>query len=146
MKTPIADVLRAGRGEVHTLSPEASVGTAISRMARHSVGSVVVVAKGAVVGVLSERHIIAGMANGQRALDLVPVRDLMDRAPPLIAPRTTVGEAMSLMTERFTRHLPVVDSGALVGLVSIGDLTRWVTQELRGEVEALHSYIGGSYQ
>lgn len=146
MKTPLQNVIRSKGTVVHTINPEASVGTAVRSMARLNVGSVVVMNGGAVAGLLSERQVIAGLARGMDSLDRTAVRELMDTAPPLVGPDTSVGTAMSLMTERYTRHLPIVHRGELVGIVSIGDLTRWVTRSLQGEVEALHSYIVGAHQ
>ncbi len=146
MKTPLQNVIRWKGTVVHTINPEASVGTAVRSMAGLNVGSVVVMNGGAVAGLLSERQVIVALARGMDSLDRTAVRDLMDPHPPLVGPDTNVGIAMSLMTERFTRHLPVVDHGVLVGIVSIGDLTRWVTRSLQGEVEALQSYIVGAYQ
>ncbi len=146
MKTPLQNVIRSKGRVVHTINPEASVGMAVRSMARLNVGSMVVMNGGAIVGLLGERQVIAGLARGMDSLDRTAVRDLMDPDPPLVGPNTSVGSAMSLMTERYTRHLPVVDRGELVGIVSIGDLTRWVRQSLQGEVEALQSYIVGAYQ
>lgn len=146
MKTPLHEVLRSKGNEVHTVHPEASVGAAVRTMARLGVGSLVVTSCGDVVGLVSERHVLNAIARGVDSLDRTRVRDVMDPNPVVVSPDTHVGSAMALMTERYTRHLPVVADGGLLGLVSIGDLTRWMTRALETEVEALHSYIGGAYQ
>lgn len=146
MNTPLHQVIRSKGADVHTVHPEASVGAAVRKMAELGVGSLVVTSCGEIVGLVGERLVLTAIARGMDSLDRTRVRDVMEENPALVAPDTSVGTAMSLMTERYTRHLPVVAEGALLGIVSIGDLTRWVTRSLQHEVAALQSYIGGAYQ
>lgn len=144
MNTPVRIVLAQKGPVVQTIEPDAPIELAVRRMAELGVGSVVVLQGDAIVGLLSDRHVLQGLARGAGRLDRAAVCDLMQTRPPTISPDTPVGWAMALMTERRTRHLPVVEGGSLCGLVSLGDLTRWLTRSLEVQVESLQRYITGA--
>jgi len=145
MRSPLSWVLREKGTVVHTIPPTASVNTAVSRMAEHGIGSVVVKEGPMVLGLVTEREVLLRVVGEARDPRTTSVGEIMIPRPAVAAPSTTVVEAMSMMTECRTRHLPVVDGIRLVGLVSIGDLTRWLTRDLADEVDRLECYIRGAY-
>jgi CBS domain-containing protein len=146
MQARIADVLFYKGHQVYTVAPEATVRSAVDMMARHNVGALVVLSwRRRVIGMFSERDVLWRIAHESRSPDDTLVVEVMTREPIVISPSMPVPEAMRLMTERRIRHLPVVDpEEGLTGLISIGDLTKWVTRDLEHHVGELASYICGS--
>lgn len=145
MQTPVRQVLEHKGRVVHVLPPTASVAAALELMLAEGVGSVVVCEGARVVGLVGERHVLVAVASGRCNPLSTSLAEVMDTEPPVVSPEVPVSRAMALMTDRRTRHLPVIDGGHLVGLVSIGDLTRWVSRALNQQVEELHKYIVGEY-
>lgn len=128
---------------VHSTSPAASVLEAVALMAEKNVGALLVLEGGAVVGVITERDLARkAFTLAQPARD-TPVRDLMTSQVMYVGPGRTSEECMALMTENRFRHLPVLDKGQLVGLVSIGDLVKDVISEQKFIIEQLEHYIAG---
>jgi CBS domain-containing protein len=95
---------------------------------------------GAIAGILSERDIVRALAGSKAPLDQ-PVRELMTTEVTTCGARATVDELMRLMTDRRIRHIPVVEGGRLVGIVSIGDVVKSRIDELQAETETLHEYL-----
>lgn len=145
MQTPVRDVLNSKGNVVYTIAPTASVQQAVQVMKDHGVGSVVVKEGQDIHGLVTEREIVLRVVREAQDPSRTVVAGAMMAPVPTISPDTTVGEAMALMTDRRTRHLPVVEDGRLVGLVSIGDLTLWITRHLEAEVHDLESFITGAY-
>ncbi len=145
MHSPISWVLNEKGHVVHTISPTATVCEAVRAMRAHAIGCLVVTEGGRVAGLVAERDVLMRCIASGREARHTPVRDVMTEAPQVVTPSASVGDAMTEMTDRRTRHLPVVDGDDLVGLVSIGDLTRWMTRHLEGQVRTLESYIQGAY-
>jgi CBS domain-containing protein len=137
----IATIL-AGKGhDVETVLPGTRVGEIVGTLNTRRIGAVLVVEGEQVVGVVSERDIIRGLcAEGQDVLQLT-ARDIMTSPVVTIAPTDSVADAMELMTGRRVRHLPVIEAGRLVGLVSIGDLVKRRIEEAEQEALALKDYI-----
>lgn len=142
--TPVRVVLEHKGRHVHTVASETPLSLALDAMIRHRIGSVVVVDLGSVVGVVSERDVIVALSDGTCDPATTLVAEVMNGAPVSIPDSCHVGRALALMTEHRTRHLPVCEGDQLVGLVSIGDLTRWITRTLEVQVEALHRYLQGA--
>jgi CBS domain-containing protein len=140
----IHHVLQRKGADVVTIGAEAPITQAVSTLGEHNIGAIVVADdQGAVVGIISERDVVRALAaDGPRALDGI-VGDLMTRKVTTCGPRATVDELMALMTERRIRHVPVVDGGALTGIVSIGDVVKTRIGELETETETLHDYLSG---
>lgn len=128
---------------VHTIAPTATVFEAVKRMAEENVGALVVAEDGKVVGVVTERDYARKVALLARASKDTPVRDVMTADVMYVPPERTSEECMALMTENRFRHLPVLDKGRLVGLVSIGDLVKDVISEQKFIIEQLEHYIAG---
>ncbi|MFN7564303.1 MAG: CBS domain-containing protein [Prosthecobacter sp.] len=131
--------------DIWTISPEATVFEAIECMAEKNIGALPVVDSGRLVGILSERDYMSKVAIKGRSSKETAVRDIMVRDVVTVHPGQTVSECMSLVTERRVRHLPVVEDGALLGMVSIGDLVRWTIATQRVTIEQLEKYIAGGY-
>lgn len=131
--------------DIWTISPEATVFEAIQCMAEKNIGALPVVDSGRLVGILSERDYMSKVAIKGRSSKETAVRDIMVRDVVTVHPGQTVSECMSLVTERRVRHLPVVEDGALLGMVSIGDLVRWTIATQRVTIEQLEKYIAGGY-
>lgn len=143
MNTPITAILdRKGR-HVYSVSPTMTVSEAVSEMNRHRVGSVMVLEGGRLVGIFTERDVLRRVVGAgvdpKRAL----VADVMTAGVITISPEATLEETMRIFTEKRCRHLPVVEADQLVGTISIGDITRWMTDLHRAEAEHLKNYIAG---
>ncbi len=127
MDSFIDSVLEEKGSRVVTAAASATVRRAVRSMIEEGVGSLVVVdRRGVLIGIFTERDVLRRVVDIGRDPETTEVASVMRRDLVVVEPSTTVGEAMALMTEHRTRHLPVLDGGELVGLVSIGDLTRWV--------------------
>lgn len=137
----LAAVLGSKGREVMTIGRDATVAEAVELLGRHRIGAVPVVDGSRVEGIMSERDVIYCLRDhGGDVLDW-PVHRLMT-APVLTADTATpVLSALGLMTQRRIRHLPVVEAGELVGIVSIGDLVKYRMERIEAEAEALRTYI-----
>jgi CBS domain-containing protein len=141
----VALILKRKGSEVHCISPHASVYEALERLAEKNVGALVAVEGSNVVGILSERDYVRKVIlKGFSSRDL-KVSDIMSSPAITVSPRSTVDECMQHMTEKRCRHLPVVDEGTLVGLVSIGDLVNWILSAQDRTIRQLEDYITGKY-
>ena len=139
----INDVLRNKGHEVVTISPEATVTELLALLAEHNVGALVVSPDGrAVAGIVSERDIVRLM-NGTPDAGDVRVSAIMTAEVHTTGPDDLVDNLMRLMTDQRIRHVPVVVDGALVGIVSIGDVVKTRIGELEFEREQLSNYISG---
>jgi CBS domain-containing protein len=145
MNTRIRDILRRKGEDVYSVGPLATVIDAVNTMNDHHVGSVLVCEGGDPVGVFSERDVLVRVVAAQRDPRQTLVRDVMTTRLYTAAPDDTLLEVMRLMTDRRCRHVPVMEGESLIGLVSIGDLTKATQYNLRQEVRELSSYIGGPY-
>lgn len=131
---------RKGRG-TFTLPGDAAVAEAVSVLARNNIGAVVVIdAAGTPVGILSERDLIRVASQGPLPQD-APLRDLMSAPIVTGAPGDDVEAVLRTMTDSHFRHLPVVDDGRLVGVVTLGDLVKAQMQQLQGTVENLEAQL-----
>ena len=140
----VSQILRTKRDKtVLTIAPSATVYDAVKLMAEKNVGALLVLEGGSVVGVITERDYARKVALMARSSKETPVRDIMTSPVMYVSPERTSEECMALMTENRFRHLPVMDKGKLVGLVSIGDLVKDVISEQKFIIEQLEHYIAG---
>jgi len=139
----IKQILDAKGYAVWSIHPQASVFAAIQQMAEKEVGALVVLEGDAVVGIISERDYARKVVLKGRSSRQTAVRDIM--TPDVISVRLdqSIEECMSIVTERRIRHLPVMDSGRLVGIISIGDLVKMIIAEQQFIIEQLEHYING---
>ncbi len=128
-----------------TIAPSATVFEAIQMMSDHNVGSVLVMRDGRLLGVLSERDYTRKVILKGRQSRQTMVNEIMT-SPVITAPLNCgIDEALRLMSEKRIRHLPVMEDGKIVGLVSLGDLVKWVIAAQDATISQLESYITGSY-
>ena len=137
----VRHLLQSKGSDVYAIAPEAPVLDAIRQMAERRVGALVVMKGEAVSGIVSERDyarkvILQGRSSAQTA-----VADIMSGEPLTISPETDVFDCMRLCTERRVRHLPVVEGGRVVGVISIGDLVKAVIDAQAEQIEQLQRYI-----
>lgn len=129
-------------GHVHVVSPETRVAEVAAVLAENRIGSALVLdAEGVIVGVLSERDIVRGLATAGESLLTQPASQIMTREVILARPEDNMMSVMACMSERRIRHLPVVDGDNVLGLISIGDVIKARISELEGESETLLEYI-----
>lgn len=135
----------AGKGDkrVHWISPEATVLEAVGAMCTLHVGALVVGDRSHAVGMLSERDVLTRVLLGKRDASGTLVGAVMTKSVVCIGLEREAQDAMTLMTERRVRHLPVVEHKAIVGIVSIGDLVRWMSEGQEYELRSLREYVTG---
>ncbi|GAA5010094.1 CBS domain-containing protein [Acinetobacter puyangensis] len=126
---------------IYTISPDATVLEAISLMADKGIGALVVTEQENVMGIVSERDYARKVALMERSSYDTSVSDIMTHKVITVEPKNTVDECLKLMTNRHLRHLPVLENGKLIGLVSIGDLVKGIIQEQQNLIEQLQNYI-----
>jgi len=141
--TTTHDILRFKGQTVHSVRPDDTVLAALGVMAKHEIGAVLVLDGDQLVGILTERDYARKVVLVGRSSKDSPVRSIMTADVVCVPPSRTVEECMGLMTERRVRHLPVVENGRVVGLVSIGDLVKATIDEQEFTINQLKSYIAG---
>lgn len=139
----IKELLREKGGSVWSIGPDASVYDAIAMMAERNIGALLVMEAGRLVGVMSERDYARKVILAGRASRDTKVGDVMTSRVIFADPTETVEECMALMTDKHIRHLPVMEDGELLGLVSIGDLVKEVIAEQKFMIKQLEHYISG---
>ncbi len=141
----VYDILHNKVGEIWTTHPEDSVYDAIRSMGEKNIGALVAVEGDEVVGVLSERDYSRKVVLQGRTSRDTKVGEIISRPAITVRSRDGIEKCMQLMTGNRIRHLPVVDDGRLVGLISIGDLVSWVMNSQRHTIQQLQGYISGEY-
>jgi CBS domain-containing protein len=127
--------------DVYAIRPGASVLDAVDELCRHHIGALLVEEKGAPLGILSERDILMRVILRRRDPAATLVRDVMTKDVICVDLDSSPEEAMRIMTEQRCRHLPAVEEGRIAGMISIGDLVRWVSANQEFEVRILQEYL-----
>jgi CBS domain-containing protein len=141
--TTVRQVLAQKDPQIWSIDASASVFEAIAMMAEKDIGSLLVTNGGKLIGIITERHYSRDVALKGKSSLTIPVTEIMERSAICVGPDTSVEECMALMTEKRVRHLPVVDRGDMVGIVSIGDLVKSVISEQKFIIDQLEHYIHG---
>lgn len=142
--TVVAEILKAKpEGLVHSIAPTATVLQALQSMADLRVGALLVMQDNAIVGILTERDYARKIALMGRTSLTTLVSDVMTTAVMYVQPTQSSEECMALMTQNRLRHLPVVDDGMVIGMISIGDLVKDIISEQQFIIEQMKHYISG---
>jgi CBS domain-containing protein len=141
MMTTTVRRMLAGKPGVYSVTPDDTMYDALSLMADKNIGAVIVLAEGEIRGILSERDYARKVALLGRTSKSTPVNEVMTTDVICVDPEWTVDRCMALMTDKRVRHLPVVEEGRLIGIVSIGDVVRAVVDEQQFTIQSLERYI-----
>ncbi len=139
----ISEILNSKGAGVWTVSPETMVFDAIQLMADKNIGALLVTEGGRLIGIISERDYTRKVALKGKSSKQTAVREIITDQVIHVQPEHTVEECMRLMTDHRIRHLPVLDGGKLVGVVSIGDLVNWIISAQHSTIQQLQTYISG---
>ena len=135
-QTPMNKIFEGGEA-IHSVGPDTSVTECVRLMTTRKIGALIVMDGGRLIGIFTERDALNKVLAGSLDPSNTKVSKVMTKDPYCIGPTTTVGDAMQVITERRFRHLPIVDNGKVLAVVSSGDLTRWLVQDKMGEVQEL---------
>lgn len=138
-------ILRHKGSHVYSIAPHATVYEALGQLAEKDIGALVVMNGTDLVGIFSERDYVRKVILKGRSSKEMQVHEIMSSPVVTANPRTTVDECMHCMTDNRCRHLPVVDAGKVVGVVSIGDLVNWIISAQDHTINQLQDYICGKY-
>ena len=143
MNTSIATILERKGSAVHSISTGMTVHEAVQAMNQHKVGSVLVMTGDKVEGIFTERDVLRRVVGAELDPKTTPVTKVMTADLFTVGPEATVQQMMELFTEKHCRHMPVMKDGKLVGMISIGDVSRWIADSHKAEAESLRQYIAG---
>lgn len=145
MTTPISALLERKGSVVFSIAPTLSIFDAVAEMNRHRIGAIVILDGDRLVGIFTERDVLRRVVGAGLDPRTALVADVMTAGVITVTPETTVEQAMTIFTEKRCRHLPVVNGSQMLGVISIGDITRWIADSHRAEAEHLKNYITGGF-
>jgi CBS domain-containing protein len=141
----VAEVLKGKPGGIHAASPDTTVFQVVEKMCAARIGAMLVFDAGRPTGIFTERDLMTRVVLAGRDPSTTVVGEVMSRDLIYVAPSARVEEAMAVMTRSRCRHLPVMSGGRLEGIVSIGDLVRWLSRDQEFTVRRLTDYVVGKY-
>jgi CBS domain-containing protein len=146
MLTTVRDLLKMKGDALYFVSPETPILKAMQMMAERNIGDLLVLEKGQIVGIVSERDFVHKIAKAGGCDLQAPVSEMMTREVITVTPDQTIEFCMQTMTEEHIRHLPVVEGDQIFGLISIGDVIKGIITSQEFKIDQLEKYIsGGSY-
>lgn len=141
----VRSILENKGSDVYSLPPGASVYSALELMSEKGIGAILVIEDGRLLGILSERDYARKVILMRKVSRETRVEEIMSTPVTVVSPDCAVDEAMSVMTNKHIRHLPIESEGKVVGMISIGDLVKEIISVQAETIEHLHSYISGQY-
>ena len=130
---------------MHAVASTITIAEAVAEMNRKRIGCIVVIDDGQLAGIFTERDVLRRVVGASLDPKVVRMSEVMTKNVHTIPPDATIERTMVLFAEMRCRHIPVVDRGQLKGLISIGDISRWMADSSRAEADHLKSYIAGGY-
>lgn len=141
----VRQILGEKGSQVVTIDPSASLSSAARLLDKYGIGALLIINRGGdIAGILSERDIVRALASTEAGGDEAQVRDFMTADIHFCTPSDSSDDLMDVMTEKRVRHLPVLEDGALAGIVSIGDIVKGRIRQMKSEQDSLSSYIAGA--
>jgi CBS domain-containing protein len=144
-KIPVVALLKEKGSSVFCIAVDATVAAAVAEMNRQHIGSLLVKDAQGVVGIFTERDVLTRVVAASCDPQTTLVRDVMTKDLSFIKEDTSVEDAMQMMTDMRVRHLPILHEGQLLGMISIGDVTRWLLKVNEMEAENLRKYVFSEY-
>jgi CBS domain-containing protein len=141
MEGPVSQVLADKGDRIESVSPGTPVSEAVAQMNAHNIGALIVMDGTKLVGIFTERDVLTRIVAHQLDPQRTPIREVMTKKLVTIQPECSVREAMMIITDTRCRHLPVVTDGRVRGMISIGDLTRWMVRDQERQINDLTDYI-----
>jgi CBS domain-containing protein len=145
MDTPVSALIERKGSVVHSVASTFTIAEAVAEMNKKRIGCIVIMDSGKIAGIFTERDVLRRVIGADLDPKTVRVADVMTTDVHMIAPDTTVEQTMVLFAEKQCRHIPVVEKGELKGLISIGDISRWVADTSQAEADHLKNYISGGF-
>ncbi len=142
---PVRHVLQQKEGEIYSVAPSATVYEAIELMSAMGVGALLVLKAGSLVGFVSERDYARKVILRGRSSRDTTIEEIMSSPVISVPPETSIEECMRIMTAQRIRHLPIVEGGRVTGIISIGDLVKWIVTAQAETIRNLRTYIAGAY-
>lgn len=145
MHTHLRTLLLQKAGKTHSVAPTMTIAAAVDLMNSNNIGSVLVMEGTRLVGIFSERDVLRRVVGGRIDAQRTPVSEVMSKELVVMRPTSTVADAMAVVSEKRIRHLPVVEEGRVLGVLSAGDLNHWLIRGHQGQIDQLVDYITQRY-
>jgi len=145
MQTPLRALLDNKPTAVFSVTPDTTVAAAVELINAKRVGAVLVMTESQLLGSFTERDVLRRVVGERRNPDTTRIADVMTRELVVMRPTATVQDAMTVVAERRCRHLPIVEQGRVLGIVSAGDLNHWLIRNREVDIQELVEYISGKY-
>ena len=143
--TQVKQILHTKGKEIWSVGPQATVYEALELMSEKNVGALVVIEKGSLVGIFSERDYARKVILQKRSSQNVTVGELMTRKVFYLEPQSTIEDCMTLMTDKHIRHLPILENERLIGIVTTGDLVKQIIADQEFTIQQLEKYVQGQF-
>ena len=142
----VRNILHNKGNTIYSVEPDMMVYRAIELMCEKNIGGLLIVENGKLVGIFTERDYARKLILKGKSSKDTPIKDLMTSNLVTVSPETSIDDCMRVMTGRKIRHLPVLDKGNLVGIISIGDVVHFIIEEQKSIIEHLEHYITGHHE
>jgi CBS domain-containing protein len=145
METPLRTLLENKPGTLYSVTPDTTIAAVVELLNAKNVGAVLVMSGAQLVGIFTERDVLRRVVGQRRDPDTTRIADVMTRELVVMHQDATVQDAMTVVAEQRCRHLPIVESGRVLGVISAGDLNHWLIRNREIDIQQLVEYIGGKY-